>query len=55
MAAMAVLSGSPYAAELMLLHNGMIYQAISLNLQLHNWCRYDNNLVKNVWFLIVMF
>lgn len=45
MAGMALLGGSMANAESILLHNGMVYQAISINLQMHNWNRYLNLLV----------
>lgn len=39
MAGAALLGGSLVNAETILLHNGMVYPAISLNMQMHNWNR----------------
>lgn len=35
----ALLGGSLVNAETILLHNGMVYPAISINMQMHNWTR----------------
>lgn len=39
MAGAALLGGSVQNAETILLHNGMVYQAILNHIQLHNWNR----------------
>lgn len=39
LAGIALLSGSITEAETILLHNGLVYQAISINVQMHNWNR----------------
>lgn len=39
LAEIALLSGSISEAETILLHNGLVYQAINLNIQMHNWNR----------------
>lgn len=39
LAGIALLSGSMNEAETILLHNGLVYQAISINIQMHNWNR----------------
>lgn len=36
-ASIAILGGAMHEAETILLHNGLIYQAIATNTQMHNW------------------
>lgn len=38
-AAMCLLGGQIHEAESILLHNGMVFQAIYNNIELHNWIR----------------
>lgn len=39
LAGIALLGGSIQEAETILLHNGLVYQAIHTNIQMHNWGR----------------
>lgn len=42
LAGAALLGGSVQNAELILLHNGLVYHAILIHAKLHNWERYNN-------------
>lgn len=43
---MALLGGRLQEAESILLHNGMVFQAIYNNVNLHNWTRYSTQNVS---------
>ncbi|GLV42372.1 Outer segment 5 [Carabus blaptoides fortunei] len=47
LAAVALLAGSIQEAETILIHNGLVYQAITTNIQMHNWNRALDLAVKH--------
>ncbi|KAJ8926752.1 hypothetical protein NQ314_020869 [Rhamnusium bicolor] len=53
---MALLGGRTQEAESILLHNGLVFQAIYNNMKLHNWTRYSvllNILLGVIFFCIL--